>query len=52
MINFKNTLLLGHRGARGEALENPLAGFKVAQILQSAGLIGVVFDVQLSDDGH
>ena len=43
---------MGHRGARGEALENPLAGFKVAQILQSAGLIGVVFDVQLSDDGH
>lgn len=52
MINFKNTLLLGHRGARGEALENTLAGFKVAQNLQSAGLIGVEFDVQLSADGH
>ena len=52
MINFKNTLLLGHRGARGEALENTLAGFKLAQNLQSAGLIGVEFDVQLSADGH
>ena len=52
MINFKNTLLLGHRGARGEALENTLAGFKLAQNLQAAGLVGVEFDVQLSADGR
>lgn len=52
MINFKNTLLLGHRAARGEALENTLAGFKLAQNLQTAGLVGVEFDVQLSADGH
>ena len=52
MINFKNTLLLGHRGARGEALENTLAGFKLAQNLQTAGLVGVEFDVQLSADGR
>ena len=52
MINFKNTLLLGHRGARGEALENTLAGFKLAQNLQTVGLVGVEFDVQLSADGR
>ena len=52
MINFKNTLLLGHRGARGEALENTLEGFELAQNLQTAGLVGVEFDVQLSADGH
>ena len=52
MMNFKNTLLLGHRGARGEALENTLAGFELAQNLQTAGLAGVEFDVQLSADGH
>ena len=52
MINFKNTLLLGHRGARGEALENTLAGFKLAQNLQTAGLVGVELDVQLSADGR
>lgn len=52
MINFKNTLLLGHRGARGEALENTSAGFKQAQKLQAAGLAGVELDVQLSADGH
>lgn len=52
MINLNNTLLLGHRGARGEALENTLAGFKLAQKLQAAGLAGVEFDVQLSADGH
>ena len=52
MINFKKTLLLGHRGARGEALENTLASFKLAQNLQTAGLVGVEFDVQLSADGR
>lgn len=52
MIDFKSTLLLGHRGARGEVLENTLLGFEHAQNLQSAGLAGVEFDVQLSSDGQ
>ncbi|OXL18516.1 glycerophosphodiester phosphodiesterase [Psychrobacter sp. DAB_AL32B] len=52
MINLKNTLLLGHRGARGEALENTLSGFEYAQRLQTAGVVGVEFDVQLSKDGE
>ena len=52
MIDLKNTLLLGHRGARGEALENTLSGFEYAQNLQSSGLAGVEFDVQLSRDGQ
>lgn len=52
MIDLKNTLLLGHRGARGEALENTLSGFEYAQKLQSFGLVGVEFDVQLSQDGQ
>lgn len=52
MIDIKNTLLLGHRGARGEALENTLSGFEYAQKLQLSGLAGVEFDVQLSRDGQ
>lgn len=52
MIELKNTLLLGHRGARGEALENTLSGFEYAQKLQLSGLAGVEFDVQLSQDGQ
>ena len=52
MINFENTLLLGHRGARGEALENTFSGFEYAQRLNIQGLAGVEFDVQLSADGH
>ncbi len=52
MINLGNTLLLGHRGARGEALENTFAGFQYAQHLKPQGLTGVEFDVQLSADGH
>ena len=52
MINFNNTLLLGHRGARGEAVENTLAGFEHAQRLNPQGLAGVEFDVQLSADGQ
>lgn len=52
MINFEHTLLLGHRGARGEALENTLIGFEHAQRLKAHGLTGVEFDVQLSADGH
>ena len=52
MVDFKNTLLLGHRGARGEALENTFLGFEYAQKLQPYGLAGVEFDVQLSRDGQ
>ncbi|MGO2341152.1 MAG: glycerophosphodiester phosphodiesterase [Psychrobacter sp.] len=52
MINFKNTRLLGHRGARGEALENTLIGFEHAQRLNTHGLTGIEFDVQLSADDH
>ena len=43
---------MGHRGARGEAVENTVAGFKLAQNLQTSGLAGVEFDVQLTADGH
>lgn len=52
MINLKNTHLIGHRGARGEVLENTLSGFQHARSLQPRGLAGVEFDVQLSADGH
>lgn len=52
MINFNNTQLLGHRGARSERLENTLAGFQHARTLQPYGLVGVEFDVQLTADGH
>lgn len=52
MINLKNTRLLGHRGARNEALENTLFGFQHARNLQPHGLAGVEFDVQLTADGH
>ncbi len=43
---------MGHRGARGEALENTFSGFEHAQRLNTQGLAGVEFDVQLSADGH
>lgn len=52
MINFKNTRLLGHRGARGEALENTFSGFEYSQKLKAQGLSGVEFDIQLNADGH
>lgn len=52
MINLENTLLVGHRGARSEALENTLEGFQHAHSLQRRGLAGVEFDVQLTSDGH
>ncbi|WP_201509563.1 glycerophosphodiester phosphodiesterase [Psychrobacter alimentarius] len=51
MINFERTLLLGHRGARGESLENTVMGFEYAQRLMTRGLTGIEFDVQLSADG-
>ena len=52
MINFKNTQLLGHRGARNEAFENTMSGFQYAYGLQSRGLAGIEFDVQLTADEH
>lgn len=52
MVNFKNTRLLGHRGARGESLENTFSGFKYSQNLTSQGLAGVESDIQLNADGH
>lgn len=52
MINLERTRLLGHRGARGEALENTFMGFLHAQRLKTRGLTGIEFDVQLSADGH
>lgn len=41
--------IVGHRGARGEAPENTLAGFQVAL---EAGITEVELDVRLSRDGH
>ncbi len=52
MIDFKNTKLLGHRGARNEAPENTLFGFQHAQRLQPYGLSGIECDVQLTHDGQ
>jgi len=52
MIALNRTQLLGHRGARSEALENTLFGFEHAKRLQSLGLAGIEFDVQLTFDGH
>lgn len=52
MIDFKKTRLLGHRGARAEALENTLFGFQHANRLQAKGLAGIEFDVQLTADGR
>lgn len=52
MINLHQTRLLGHRGARGEQLENTLFGFEYAKRLQARGLSGIEFDVQLTFDGH
>lgn len=52
MTKLDNTLLLGHRGARNEALENTLFGFEYAHGLQPRGLAGIEFDVQLTADGH
>lgn len=43
------TWLVGHRGARGEAPENTLAGFQIAV---EAGIPEIELDVRLSADGH
>lgn len=52
MIELANTQLLGHRGARYEALENSFSGFEHANQLKRHGLAGIEFDVQLTADGH
>lgn len=52
MINLENTRLIGHRGARGEVLENTLSGFQHAYGLRPRGLAGIEFDVQLTADEH
>jgi glycerophosphoryl diester phosphodiesterase len=41
--------IVGHRGAKGEAPENTIAGFKHAK---SIGLTGVEFDVRLARDNE
>lgn len=41
--------IIGHRGARGEAPENTLAGFQLAI---DAGVHGIELDVRLSADGQ
>ena len=49
-----STFLLGHRGARGERLENSREGFIYTHRLShhSQGrLVGIEFDVQLTQDG-
>lgn len=48
------TCVLGHRGARGEQLENSRAGFIHTQNLSQHfrdKLVGIEFDVQLTHDG-
>lgn len=42
-------LIFGHRGARGEAPENTLAGFAHAR---QAGVVGLELDVRLTKDGE
>lgn len=42
-------ILIGHRGARGEAPENTLAGFRYARQLY---LEAVEFDIRMSSDGE
>lgn len=53
----ESTLILGHRGARGEMPENTLAGFEYTQSLLSLNtnktqylMGGIEFDVQLTGD--
>lgn len=45
-------LILGHRGARAELVENTPAALAHACQLIPAGLAGIEFDVQLSSDGQ
>lgn len=44
--------ILGHRGARGELMENTPQGFTHAYKLICKGLTGIEFDVQLTGDGQ
>ncbi len=48
-MGAKRLLIYGHRGARGEAPENTLAGFHRAI---SAGVVRVELDLRLSRDGE
>ena len=60
LLDTHNCYLLGHRGARGEQLENSKAGFIHTQQLsqisannwQKKKLVGIEFDVQLTLDGQ
>jgi len=45
----RRPLVLGHRGASGQAPENTLEAFALAR---SQGADGIEYDVQLSRDGH
>ena len=59
LLDTHDSYLLGHRGARGEQLENSKAGFIHTQQLsqlttnnwQKKKLVGIEFDVQLTLDG-
>lgn len=48
-MQFNDMHIIGHRGARGEAPENTLAGFQLAI---DAGVSGIELDVRVSADGH
>lgn len=48
--HITSSYLLGHRGARGERLENTELGFAYAQ--QLAGLDGIEFDIQMTQSGE
>ncbi len=49
-MKVKKINLLGHRGLKGEILENSKEGFIYTQNLQSQGLAGIEFDIQLTAD--
>jgi glycerophosphoryl diester phosphodiesterase len=48
-VSDRRPIIVGHRGARGLAPENTLAGFQAAV---EVGVDGIEFDVQRSQDGH
>ncbi len=55
LTHHSKTKILGHRGARGERLENSQAGFLHSQALQQQApqhFVGIEFDVQLTKDGQ
>ncbi|MBN1967223.1 MAG: glycerophosphodiester phosphodiesterase [Anaerolineae bacterium] len=49
LVSDRQTLIIGHRGARGLAPENTLVAFQVAADLR---IDGVEFDAQRTKDGH